>query len=192
MLPPPLFELFQLDAWTDTDSQIDAEFFSNLTPHWQRNVALRSERMRRQALVEIDVLVAMAFGFTLDELLAMYRIQFPTLQKYENDTWYDTKGRIVYTSRLGYRTVPAKAAKTDNNWSLYTKVRTETNIALGWADIKELEEGVVTQKVIDNTLPGEPAERTIEYHAPFSKCDREQDYRQAWDEFSDRFSSQRA
>ncbi len=188
----PLFEFFQLDDWTVTDAQIDAEFFSNLTPHWQRNVALRSERMRRQALVETDVLVAMAFGFTLDELLAMYRIQFPTLQKYENDTWYDTKGRIVYTSRLGYRTVPAKAAKTDNNWSLYTRVRSETNIALGWQDIKDLEGGVVTQKVLDNTLPGEPAERTIEYHAPFSKCDREQDYRQAWDLFSERFSTERA
>ncbi len=185
-------ELFQHDAWTITDPQIDAEFFSQLTPHWQRNVALRSERMRRQALVEIDVLVAMAFGFTLDELLAMYRIQFPTLQKYENDTWYDAKGRIVYTSKLGYKAAPSKAVKNDNNWSLYTRVRSETNIALGWADIKDLEGGVVTQQVIDNTLPGEPVERTIEYHAPFSKCDRVQDYRQAWDVFSERFSSERA
>ena len=190
--PVPLFELFQLDAWTVTNAQIDAEFFSQLTPHWQRNVALRSDRMRRQALVEIDVLIAMAFGFTLDELLAMYRIQFPIVQKYENDTWYDAKGRIVYTSRLGYKAVPSKAVKIDNNWSICTNVRTENNIALGWQDIKELEEGVVTQKVIDNTLPGDPVERTIEYRAPFSKCDREQDYRQAWDEFSDRFSTERA
>ncbi len=188
----PLFELFQIDAWTVIDVQIDAEFFFQLTPHWQRNVALRSERMRRQALVEIDVLVAMAFGFTLDELLAMYRIQFPLLQKYENDTWYDAKGCIVYTSRLGYGAVPSKATKTDTNWSVYTNVRTENNIAIGWEDIKELEEGLVTQQVIDNTLPGEPVERTIEYRAPFSKCDREQDYRQAWDVFSDRFSSERS
>ncbi len=185
-------ELFQHDAWTITDPQIDGEFFSNLTPHWQRNVALRSERMRRQALVEIDVLVAMVFGFTLDELLAMYRIQFPTLQKYENDTWYDAKGRIVYTSKLGYKAAPSKAVKNDNNWSLYSSARTEANIALGWEDIKDLEEAVVTQQVIDNTLAGEPVERTIEYRAPFSKCDREQDYRQAWELFSERFSTERA
>ncbi len=188
----PLFELFQIDTWTITDSQIDAEFFSNLTPHWQRNVALRSERIRRQALVEIDVLVAMAFGFTLDELLAMYRIQFPIIQKYENDTWYDAKGRIVYTSKLGYKAAPSKAVKNDNNWSLYSSARTEANIALGWEDIKELEEGLVTQQVLDNTLAGEPVERTIEYRAPFSKCDREQDYRQAWGVFSERFSTERA
>ena len=128
--------------------------------------------MRRQALVETDVLVAMAFGVTLDELLAMYRIQFPIVQKYENDTWYDAKGRIVYTSKLGYKAVPSKAVKNDNNWSLYSSDRTEANIALGWEDIKDLEEAVVTQQVIDNTLAGEPVERTIEYHAPFSKCDR--------------------
>ncbi len=185
-------ELFQHDAWTISDPQIDAEFFSQLTPHWQRNVALRSERMRRQALVEIDVLVAMAFGFTLDELLAMYRIQFPIIQKYENDTWYDAKGRIVYTSKLGYRAAPSKAVKNDNNWSLYTDVGTKINIALGWEDIKDLEEAVVTQQVIDNTLAGEPVERTIEYRSPFSKCDREQDYRQAWELFSERFSTERA
>ena len=134
-------ELFQHDAWTITDPQIDAEFFSQLTPHWQRNVALRSERMRRQALVEIDVLVAMVFGFTLDELLAMYRIQFPVLQKYENNTWYDSNGRIVYTSKLGYKAAPPKAIKNDNNWSLYSSARTEANIALGWEDIKDLRGG---------------------------------------------------
>ncbi len=160
--------------------------------YWQRIVALRSERMRRQALVEIDVLVAMVFGFTLDELLAMYRIQFPTLQKCENNTWYDSNGRIVYTSRSGYKAVPSKAVKNDNNWSLYSSARTEANIALGWEDIKDLEEAVVTQQVIDNTLAGEPVERTIEYRAPFSKCDREQDYRQAWEVFSERFSTERA
>ncbi len=148
--------------------------------------------MRRQALVENELLVAMAFGFTLDELLAMYRIQFPTLQKHENDTWYDTNGRIVYTSRTGYKAAPSKAVKNDNNWSLYTSARTETNIALGWADIKDFEGVVVPQQVIDNTLLGEPVERTIEFHAPFSKCDREQDYRQAWEQFTDRYSSERA
>ena len=186
--PITYYHLFKSDSWSISDPQLDAEFFSKLTPHWQRNVALRSDRMRRQALVETDVLVAMAFGFTLDELLAMYRIQFPVLQKYENDTWYDAKGRIVYTSRLGQSAMPSKAVKSDNTWSIYTSARTETDIALGWSDIKDLEEGMVTHQVIDDTLPGGPVERTVEYHAPYSKCDREQDYHDSWAVFTERFS----
>jgi hypothetical protein len=49
------------------------------------------------SLVEIDVVSAMALGLNLEELIMMYEIQFPVLQQNENDTWYDTRGNIVFT-----------------------------------------------------------------------------------------------
>ena len=36
------------------------------------------------------------------------------------------------------------------------------------------------------TLPTGPVERTITYHAPFDRCDREQDYATVWAEFTRR------
>ena len=40
----------------------------------------------------------MALGMTLEQLKTIYRIQFPVLQSYEADTWYDVNGRIVFTT----------------------------------------------------------------------------------------------
>ncbi|HHD6410315.1 TPA: hypothetical protein ACNZB1_003352, partial [Vibrio cholerae] len=60
--------------------------------------------------------------------------------------------------------------------------------ALGWEDIRELKSGKVYKTYMDDTQPGGPVERTIEYIAPFDKCDREQDYETAWAVFSERFA----
>ena len=173
---------FRQDNWTKSDPLLPASFFSSLTPSWTRGVALRTDYARRQALVEIDVLVAMVFGLTLDELCTIYRVQFPILNQYQRDTWYDRRGRIVFTASKGLVGVglPRKKQAGDTSNGVRTARHHENGIALGWEDIRNLKHGVVTRAIMDDTVPGGPFERTIKYHAPFERCDRAEDYRTAW------------
>ncbi len=163
-------EDFKFDQWGKSDRRLKESHFFNLTPLWQRNCALRTDYERRQALVEIDVLVAMALGMSLDELCTIYRIQFPVLRQNENDTWYDQNGRIVFTCSKGLPGVGFSRPE--------------------WNDIKDMKSGTVSRTIIDDTMPGGPVERTITYVAPFDKCDREEDYRTVWAEFERRFKEQ--
>ncbi|MFZ4438473.1 MAG: Eco57I restriction-modification methylase domain-containing protein [Syntrophales bacterium] len=157
---------FRQECWTKVAPRLDNGKFTNLTPKWQRNCALRTDYERRQALVELDVLAAMALGLTLDELCTIYRIQFPVLRQNENDTWYDQNGRIVFTCSKGLPGVGFSRPE--------------------WNDIKNMKSGTVSRTITDDTLPGGPRERTITYTAPFDRCDREADYATAWATFEKR------
>ncbi|MDJ0457722.1 class I SAM-dependent DNA methyltransferase [Arthrobacter sp. NQ7] len=75
-----------------------ADLFSKLsgTPEADGSVPmLRRGAERRQALVEIDVLAAIMFGLSEDELCTVYNTQFPVLRKYESFDLYDLEGRLV-------------------------------------------------------------------------------------------------
>ena len=160
---------FQQDTWSNpNDPRLDPHFFRTLTPHWQRHNALRTDYARRQALVEIDVLAAMALGLTLDELITLYRVQFPVMQQYERETYYDQTGRIIFTTSKGLVGV-----------GLPRKGNVKQNI-MGWEDVKDMTEGTVEVTVTDDTQPGGEIQRTLTYQAPFDKCDRVTDYRTAW------------
>jgi len=177
---PKSFEMIHALNWSKHDHRLEHESFEHLNSTWSRGGVLRTDYARRQALLEIDVLHAQALGLTLEELLTLYRIQFPILQSYERDTWYDTKGRTVFSKKNGESPVPRNKSSKKSTFGIHTPTRSETNISLGWNDIKDLQEGIVTYTFMDDTMSGGPQERTIEFHAPFDRCDREEDYRQAW------------
>jgi hypothetical protein len=167
-------DAFRNQRWAKQDPRLPNSFFTNLTPTWQRDCALRTDYARRQALVEIDVLVAQALGLTLDELITIYRVQFPVMQQYERDTWYDQNGRIVFTASKGLTGVgfPRKGSGRG------------ANKTTGWEDIQGMTSGTVSRTIVDDTLPGGPVERTLIYEAPFDRCDRVGDYRVVWEFFN--------
>ena len=93
-------ERFKEDGFTKVDSRFSA--WDQLKQEWTFDTPLRNSLERRQALVELDVLAAMSFGISFEELCSIYRIQFPILNKNENGTWYDLSGKVVYSVNTAY------------------------------------------------------------------------------------------
>lgn len=153
---------FARDCWAKQDPRLNSTRFTNLAAEWSWHTPLRTDYERRQALIEIDALVAMELGLTCDELCAIYRIQFPVLRQYERNTWYDRNGRIVYLDG-------------DQAYGLSTPE---------WK--RQQDKNRIERTVEDDTLPTGKRTRTIVYEGPYDKCDREQDYRTAWAEFERR------
>ena len=176
---------FTHSTWSKSDPRLSPTRFTSLTPEWTWDTPLRTDYERRQALVEIDVLTAMALGMTLQQLKTIYRIQFPVLQSYEADTWYDANGRITFTNNRSLTGVGFTRPEWENAGAVQPIKRGDAP----WDGImKHAPAGYVFARTItDDTMPGGPVQHTIEYAAPFDRCDREQDYETAWKFFEEKY-----
>ena len=164
-------------AWRDLDQNV-----------WTWNTPLRCDRARRQALLEIDVLVAMSLGLTLEELLQIYQVQFPVMQMYERVDEYDRHGRhLPNTKRKDqggkeFRTARADAMKVHPG--VYDERPADEFFE--WQVQRHLPDG----PPITVTWPINDGKETItrDFHPPFFKVDREEDYRRAWEAFASRYA----
>ena len=166
-------EEYKMDLWSINDIRLKP--FTGLTEEWTWDTPLRNYFERRQALVEIDVLAAMALGLSLKDLELIYTIQFPVLQQNENDTWYDAKGNIVFTCSKGLNGVGCERKE----WESIRGNLSEDSMTY---------EGTASTYV--HTIDPKKSEmyggEEVTYYAPYTKCDRIADYRRAWAFFENR------
>lgn len=175
-------EEYKHETWSIADPRLKP--FSELHETWSWDIPLRNYFERRQALVEIDVIAAMALGLSLQDLEMIYTIQFPVLQQNENDTWYDAEGKIVFTCSKGLTGV-----------GLDRKRNAKTGM-LGWEDIRgeQIDENTYAGISPTHTHTIDPAKSELyggqqqTFVAPYTRCDRIADYRTAWAHFEKIFN----
>lgn len=142
------------DAFAKRDPRLAS--WSRLTTTWSRHSALRTPYERRQTLIELDALAALNLGLTEEQLLLLYRVQFPVLQQYERETFYDQRGKIVFTVNKGLSDVGLTRGQ--------------------WNEVKDANAG--------DELPDFAHDAGGKFVPPFDSCDREQDMAQAYQHFA--------
>jgi hypothetical protein len=160
---------YRSDSWTIDDQKLrnrEELCWSDLTPKWQRGCAIRSDFSRRQALLEIDVLVALSLGLTLDELVQIYSVQFPVMKAYEEADQYDTTGRrLPNTARKDPGAKELREALTRHDG--------KAPVTVSWS----IDNG---NRIVTRT-----------FYPPFTPVDRIADYERAYAVFQERLDAGR-
>jgi hypothetical protein len=124
--------------------------------------------------LEIDVLVAQALGLTREELLTIYRVQFPVMRMYELVDEYDARGRhIPNTTRKNQGGTQFRDAFKE--WQAAGNDQNDAGappLEVSWP----INDGLQTITKV--------------FYGPFSKVDREADYAQAWEVFEERYGKE--
>jgi hypothetical protein len=156
---------FVKDSWSKPDNRLKS--FADLQQKWTWESPLRNFFERRWALIEIDVITAMALNLTLDELITIYNISFPLMQQYEDETYYDQNGNIVFTVNRGL-----------------TGIGVERPI---WEEIQDYKAGETFEFTV--TKSELYRNRKMIFKAPFERCYRLEDYQVAWNHFEGIFNN---
>lgn len=143
------------DAWSGGMDWAGRPPLNEAARGWDRDFPLRRAADRRQALVEIDALVALMLGVSIDELCTIYRTQFPVLFGYDRAL---DKVKEKYVFDGNGRLVPASVIKI-------------------WRQKGD----AITEDECTATHPGSGIDYT--YELPFVTLDREADMRQAYAHF---------
>ena len=179
----PLWEcLFQPsfleDSWSIEDKRIKP--FSKLTSSWSIYTPLRNYFERRVAAIEIDVLTAMGLNLSFENLLSLYILQFPVLEQNESDTWYDRMGNIVFTCSAGLKGVGLERRQ----WEYIRGELCDDGMTY-----------IGTSETYTHTIDPAKSElyggQQVTYYAPYTKCDRIEDYRRAWAHFEKVFNEKK-
>lgn len=149
------------DSWTGGRERENRPGLGGVVAEWTPDTPLRIDEDRRQALVEIDAIMAHVTGVSIDELCTIYRTQFGVLYTYDRGEdkrakIYDHDGRLIPSS---LRTAWNKAGRAEHGMS--ENDRTYTN----------------------------PSGREITAPEPFRILDREADLRKAHTVFAERLEN---
>ena len=135
--------------------------WNKLSAEWRFDYALRSDAARRQASLEVDVLVCIDLGVSSEELIQIYRTQFPVLKSYDEADLYDSKGnRLPNTDRRDSGGKEVREAMKNHD--------DKTPVTVSW----QIDNGNITV--------------TRTFYPPFEYVDRIDDYKTAYRVFSER------
>lgn len=153
---------FTSDSWTGGLDRPNRPALGGVGPEWSMASPLRIDEDRRQALVEIDAIMAIVTGISIDDLVTIYRTQFGVLNDYDRG-----EGKKAYIFDANGRQIPSSVRTAWNKAG-----RPETGLPV--------EERTAVHPSATGTG------RTIVYELPFRILDREADMRQAYAEFTRR------
>ena len=150
------------DNWMfEGDPLLDKSVFGLLKQDWNGSCIVCNDYQRHELFAELDVLIAKMLGLSLDELIEIYRSMFPNFLQSEDNTYYDSNGRIIFTTNRSYS-------------GSYTLSSQE------WENVKGNSDGSASKQYIES-FNDIKEERNVTFTPPYRKIDRIKLYQDIWD-----------